>query len=183
MAGARARVALVDRDGVINRMRPDHVKRWDEFEVLPGALEALARLSTAGLDVVILTNQSAIGRGLVSRQTVDEMHGRLRELVRQRGGDIRAFLVCPHTPSDGCDCRKPAPGLLFRARDELGIDLVHAIMVGDQRSDVDAASAAGCRAILIRAQTDPAKMARSDGCPVVSNLAEAADLILGMEPG
>jgi D-glycero-D-manno-heptose 1,7-bisphosphate phosphatase len=183
MAHAKPVAVFVDRDGVINRMLPDHVKSWQEFEVLPGALEALARLTAAGLDIVVLTNQSAIGRGLVSRQTVDEIHRRLIELVRRRGGDIRAFLICPHAPADHCDCRKPAPGLLFRARDELGIDLSMAVMIGDQLSDVDAALAAGCRAIQIRPDIGAGETASRDGCPVVGSLPEAADLILRMKPG
>jgi D-glycero-D-manno-heptose 1,7-bisphosphate phosphatase len=178
MADEKPVVVFVDRDGVINRMLPNHVKSWEEFEVLPGAIEALTRLSAAGLEVVVLTNQSAIGRGLVSRQTVDEIHRRLLELVRRRGGDIRAFFVCPHTPSDHCDCRKPAPGLLFRARDQLGIDLSRAVMVGDQLSDVDAARAAGCAAILIRPPVDATETAKH-AYRVVVGLPEAADLILG----
>jgi D-glycero-D-manno-heptose 1,7-bisphosphate phosphatase len=168
---------LLDRDGIINRMRPDYVKRWEEVEIIPGSLDALARLSRGGCQLIVLTNQSAIGRGLVSRKTVDDIHDRMASLIAERGGKIRAFLVCPHTPADACDCRKPAPGLLLRARDELGVDLAHAVMVGDQRSDVEAARAAGCRAILLgsdggttRKPDDPWTSART--------LSEAADLIL-----
>jgi histidinol-phosphate phosphatase family protein len=180
MAAAEPAVVFVDRDGVINRMRPDHVKNWDEFEILPGSIDALVRLSAAGLEVVVLTNQSAIGRGLVSRETVDDIHRRLEKLVQQRGASIRAFLLCPHAPEDGCDCRKPAPGLLFRARDELGIDLSRAVLVGDQLTDVDAARAAGCRAILIRSRAGDS--GSTDGYAVVSGLPEAADLILNERP-
>jgi D-glycero-D-manno-heptose 1,7-bisphosphate phosphatase len=182
MADEKPAVVFVDRDGVINRMLPDYVKSWEEFDILPGALEALARLSAAGLDVVVLTNQSAIGRGLVTRQTVDEIHRRLLELVRQRGGDIRAFYICPHMPSDHCDCRKPAAGLLFRARDQLGIDLSKAVMVGDQLSDVQAALTAGCRPILVQPPAG-APPAAKDGVPIVIGLPEAADLILSAEHG
>jgi D-glycero-D-manno-heptose 1,7-bisphosphate phosphatase len=178
MLDAKPAVVFVDRDGVINRMLADYVKSWDEFEILPGALEALARLSAAGLEVIVLTNQSAIGRGLVSQGTVDEIHRRLLGLVRERGGDIRAFLVCPHAPEDRCDCRKPAPGLLFRARDELGIDLSRAVVAGDQLTDVDAALAAGCRAILIRSDTSVPERASRDGYAVVRSLREAVGLIL-----
>ena len=168
---------MLDRDGIINRMRPDYVKRWEEVEILPGSLETLARLSRGGCELIVLTNQSAIGRGLVSLETVRDIHARMASLVEERGGKIRAFLICPHTPADACDCRKPAPGLFLRARDELGIDLANAVMVGDQRSDVEAARAAGCRAILLDPDGDTAR--RPDAAwTTARSLSEAADLIL-----
>jgi len=158
-------------------MRPDYVKRWEEVEIIPGSLETLARLSRGGCDLIVLTNQSAIGRGLVSHKTVNEIHDRMASLVEGRGGRIRAFLTCPHTPADACDCRKPAPGLFLRARDELGVDLATAVMVGDQLSDVEAARAAGCRAILLDRDGDTAH--RPEGpWTVARSLSEAADLIL-----
>ena len=172
-------MVLLDRDGVINRMRPDYVKRWEELELLPGAVEALARLSRAGCDVVVLTNQSAIGRGLTTRKQVEEIHRRLGAVVAQAGGRIQAFLLCPHTPVDGCACRKPAPGLLLRARDELGIDLARAVLVGDQLSDLEAARAAGCSAILVDPAGDRAAQAGLPRNAWVRSLPEAADLILG----
>jgi D-glycero-D-manno-heptose 1,7-bisphosphate phosphatase len=172
-------VVFVDRDGVINRMRPEYVKRWEELELLPGAIDALARLTRAGCEVVVLTNQSAIGRGLLSREAVDEIHSRLNAVVQRAGGRIRAFLLCPHSPADGCACRKPAPGLLLRARDELGMDLTRALMIGDQPSDVEAARAAGCPAILIDPDGDRAVRAAMDPGAVAGSLLEATDLILG----
>lgn len=138
---------FVDRDGVINKRRDDYVKAPSELELLPGAIEALAAASRNGLDVIVLTNQSAIGRGLVARETVDEIHRQIADVVAAAGGSIRAFLVCPHKPEDACDCRKPAPGLFFQARDQLGVDLTRAVMIGDQPSDIEAAHAAGCAAI------------------------------------
>ena len=171
-------VVFLDRDGVINRMRPDYVRRWEDIEIIPGALEALARLASGGCELIVLTNQSAIGRGLVSRESVDAIHRRLAEVIEAGGGRVRHFLVCPHTPTDACDCRKPAPGLLLRARDELGVDLSSAVMIGDQLSDIDAARAAGCRAILIDAGGERAAELRWDRCVVVGSIAQAADLIL-----
>ena len=169
---------FVDRDGVINRMRTDYVRRWEEFEILPGALDAIARVSRSGREVIVLTNQSAISRQLVSRDVVDQIHDRLAKLVAARGGRIRAFLVCPHGPDDGCDCRKPLPGLFFRARDELGIDLAEAVMIGDQTSDLQAANAAGCDAILVDAAAVGAGNLEN-GFARVKNLVEAAQLICG----
>jgi histidinol-phosphate phosphatase family protein len=177
MRRSKALVVLLDRDGIINRMRPDYVKRWEEVDIIPGSLETLARLSRGGCELIVLTNQSAIGRGLVSQKTVNDIHDRMASLVEERGGKIRAFVMCPHTPADACDCRKPAPGLLFRARDELGVDLSNAVMVGDQLSDVEAARAAGCRAILLDPDGDTAR--KPDGpWTLARSLSDAADLIL-----
>ena len=104
MTGRPVGTVLLDRDGVINRRRDDHVKRWEEFEPLPGAVESIARISATGRDVVVVTNQSAIARDLVRREVVDDIHRRLDEMVRARGGRIAAFLVCPHGPAEGCGC-------------------------------------------------------------------------------
>lgn len=171
-------VVLMDRDGVINRMRRDYVKRWEELELLPGSLDAIARLVAAGREIVVLSNQSAIGRGLVSLETVEEINRRLRAAIERNGGAVRAFLVCPHRPEDGCTCRKPRPGLFLRARDELGVDLASAVMIGDQASDMEAARAAGCKAILVDPEGDVAGGSSHPSWPVVRNLAEATELIL-----
>jgi D-glycero-D-manno-heptose 1,7-bisphosphate phosphatase len=168
---------LLDRDGVINRMRGDYVKTWKELEVLPGALEAIARVNRTGREIIVLTNQSGISRNLVSADVVDDIHHKLAKLVARRGGQIRAFLVCPHSPRDGCNCRKPAPGLFFRARDELGVDLARAIMVGDQALDIQAAQAAGCDGILVDPAHRHARLAEIFGCATVKSLVEAAELI------
>lgn len=173
----RHRVVFLDRDGVINRMRRDYVKRWEEFELLPGAVEAIAGITATGREVIVLTNQSAIAQGLVSADIVDGIHMRLEALVADRGGHIRAFLMCPHGRDDGCSCRKPAPGLFFRARDELGVDLAEAVMVGDQAEDVRAARAAGCESILVDATGIEGPFAEAADCTVVPSLAQAAELI------
>jgi histidinol-phosphate phosphatase family protein len=172
-------VVFVDRDGVINRMRQDYVKSWLEFEPLPGAIDAMARLSSSGRDVIVVTNQSAIGRGLVSLATVQEIHDRLSAMVEAAGGEIRAFLICPHTPADNCPCRKPAPGLLRRAHDELGVDLAEAVLIGDQPTDVEAAHAAGCGAILIDATGEFVGHHNVVDCRIATSLCEAVDLVLG----
>jgi len=168
---------FLDRDGVINRMRPDYVKRWAEIEFLPGALDAIVKISRSGRQVVVLTNQSAIGQNLVSVDTVEAIHRRITALVADRGGQIKAFLLCPHRRGAGCDCRKPAPGLFFRARDELGVDLGDAVMIGDQMSDMQAARAAGVKAILIDPHGARAKLREREGCAVVADLAAAAEMV------
>src|SRR2546426_2885215 len=115
------RTVFVDRDGVINRNREAYVKRWSEVELIPDAIDAMAHISSAGADLIVLTNQSAIARRLITRKTLDNIHRRIAALVAEQGGSIKAFLVCPHAPEDKCECRKPGPGLFFRAQRELGV--------------------------------------------------------------
>jgi D-glycero-D-manno-heptose 1,7-bisphosphate phosphatase len=165
---------FLDRDGVLVRDRPDYVKGWSEVEIVPGAFAALARLRSAGARIFVATNQSAVGRGIVRREAVDDIHERLARIAEAHGAPIDGFLVCPHRPDDGCACRKPKPGLLLQAQRESGLDLSNAYMVGDQASDALAALAAGCTPILL-----------GDEAPNVSGslrartLDGAVDLIVG----
>ena len=140
---------FLDRDGVINRRRPDHVKAWEEFEFLPGVLAAMATLRSMNTPVVVVTNQGAVGRGLLSAEALGRIHTRMLQAIRAAGGHVEAIYACLHAPAENCRCRKPAPTLLQRASLELGITLPASIMVGDSRSDVEAARAAGCRPVLI----------------------------------
>ena len=144
------RALLLDRDGVMNRERADYVKNWGEFELLPGALVALSALASFDGKIVVITNQSAIGRGLVERATVDEIHRKLLELVVSNGGRIDAFFVCPHHPDEQCACRKPKPGLLLQAAAAFALHLPDCVFVGDAISDFLAAQAAGCASILVQ---------------------------------
>lgn len=141
---------LLDRDGVINRERADYVKRWDEFEFLPGVPAALRTLSALDAPIAVITNQSVIGRGLVDRAVIDAIHARLCAVVRAAGGRIDAVFVCPHAPADHCRCRKPQPGLLLDAAAYFGLDLRHSVFVGDALTDYAAARAAGCHPLLVR---------------------------------
>jgi D-glycero-D-manno-heptose 1,7-bisphosphate phosphatase len=141
---------FLDRDGVINKDRPDYVKSWEEFEFLPGVLEAFRLLAAGPQQVVVVSNQSGIGRGLVSRETVDEIHARMTEAVRRSGGRIDAIYYCPHRHDENCPCRKPRPGLVVKAARELDIDLAGSCLVGDDLKDLETAVAAGVRPILVR---------------------------------
>ena len=140
---------FLDRDGVINRRRPDHVKSWEEFEFLPGVLDALADLRSMDTRVIVITNQSVVGRGLLAAEGLRQIHTRMLQAIRATGGHVEAVYACLHAPAQGCTCRKPAPTLFYRASDDLGIRLSDSIMVGDSPTDVDAARAAGCRPVLI----------------------------------
>ncbi|MGA2618507.1 MAG: HAD-IIIA family hydrolase [Thermoguttaceae bacterium] len=142
--------AFLDRDGVIIENRPDYVKCWEEVRFLPGALAALRRLAASHLAVVIVSNQASIGRGLLAAAAAWEIHRRLVAEIERHGGRIDASYFCPHRPESGCDCRKPAAGMLHQAAAELDLDVRHSWMVGDALSDLQAARAAGARAVLVR---------------------------------
>jgi D-glycero-D-manno-heptose 1,7-bisphosphate phosphatase len=140
---------FLDRDGVINYNRADYVKTWHEFEFLPGALGALRQLAGLGWPVIVVSNQSAIGRGLISQATVADINRRMIEVVQAAGGRIDEALFCPHHPAEACACRKPQPGLLKRAAERWQIALPASFLIGDAPSDMLAAQAAGCQPILV----------------------------------
>jgi histidinol-phosphate phosphatase family protein len=172
-------VVVVDRDGVINRNLPDGVTSWDDFEFLPGALSGLAMLSEAGHQVVVVTNQANIGRGKLTRAQLDEIHRRMEVEVAAAGGVIDAIYVCEHLPEDGCHCRKPAPGLLRMAAQEMGFSLDQTYVIGDHRTDVAAARAAGAYAVLVLSgREDSVPPGTEEPDFVVTGLQEAAELLV-----
>lgn len=144
------RLILLDRDGVINEDSADFIRSVDEFILLPGALESMARLHRAGFKLGICTNQSGIGRGFISEEAVQETHRRLEADLATLGGNLDAVFYCPHLPDDDCDCRKPRPGMLLAAMTSLGVAPADTVFVGDSKRDLDAARSAGCRGVLVR---------------------------------
>jgi D-glycero-D-manno-heptose 1,7-bisphosphate phosphatase len=145
------RVVFLDRDGVINRDSPDYIKSRAEFEFLPGSLEAIRQLSEAGYRPIVVSNQSAVNRGLISINELEAIHRMLAEAVRRAGGRIDDILYCPHRPDENCPCRKPKTGLIRRAAAKHAIDPVLAVFVGDSAKDIECARNAGCRiAVLVR---------------------------------
>lgn len=143
------RTIFLDRDGVINENRDDYVKSWDEFQFLTGAREAIAHLTRAEYRIVVCSNQAAIAKGLVTMKTVEEIHRRMIAEVANGGGTIERVYYCPHGKNEHCICRKPRPGMLLQARDELGLDLRDAVFIGDSFTDIQAAIAAGVFPILV----------------------------------
>ncbi|MEZ4640061.1 MAG: D-glycero-beta-D-manno-heptose 1,7-bisphosphate 7-phosphatase [Caldilineaceae bacterium] len=141
---------FLDRDGVINENRDDYVKSWAEFRFLPGALEAIADLARLAQPIVIVTNQSAIGRGHTTHEDVQTIHQRMIAAILDAGGRVDAVLYCPHHPDAQCTCRKPQPGMLLAAAERLHIRLDQSVFVGDAESDILAAQRAGCRPVLVR---------------------------------
>ncbi len=176
------RAVFLDRDGVLIENRPGYVLSREDATLIPGSVEAIGELASTGFLAVIATNQSAIGRGLVTRGTVDEINAWLRDMVRQHGGQIARWYICPHVPDDRCRCRKPAPGMLEDAAADLDIALGSSYLIGDALSDVLAARAAGVQPILVMTgrgeETADSGDPSLDGCPVLPDLAAAVAHIL-----
>lgn len=145
----RAAVFL-DRDGVVNANRADHVLSWDQFAFLPGVLRALSMLRASGLPVIVVTNQSVVGSGVLPAADLDDIHQRMRMTVRAAGGELLDVLYCPHEKSARCACRKPRPGLFLQAAQLHDLDLSASYYVGDALTDIEAGQAAGCTCILVR---------------------------------
>lgn len=143
-------LVFLDRDGVINRDSRHFIRGVDDWNPILGSLDAIARMSRAGFRVVIVTNQSGLARGLISKVALEEIHATLESSVVDRGGRIDGILYCPHGPGDRCACRKPAPGLLERAGRERAIDVTNVPFVGDRVSDLIAARRAACRPVFVR---------------------------------
>jgi D-glycero-D-manno-heptose 1,7-bisphosphate phosphatase len=142
---------FLDRDGVIIQNQPNYIRDWSEVQFFSQALEALAWLSTTSFKVVIITNQSVVGRGIVSLQAAEEINRRVVQEIQRAGGRIDGVFMCPHAPEDGCECRKPRPGLLRQAAQALSIDLPRSMIIGDALADLQAGQAAGTqRLVLVR---------------------------------
>ena len=146
---AKIQVVFLDRDGVINVNRDDYVKSWSEFEFLPGAKDAIKMLNETNYWVIIVTNQSPIGRGIFDHNTLEEIHNKMLQELSDAGAHIDAIYYCPHSPDDECGCRKPKPGLLIRAAEELNIDLTNSWLIGDSEGDIEAGKAAGCKTFKV----------------------------------
>jgi D-glycero-D-manno-heptose 1,7-bisphosphate phosphatase len=142
---------FLDRDGVIIVNRSSYVCSWGDVVFYPGALTALRRIRSSPYKVILVTNQSAVGRGIISISQAEEINARVVEAIQQAGGCVEGVYMCPHTPEDGCACRKPQPGLILQAARELFLDVDQSILIGDALSDILAGQAAGIRhTILVR---------------------------------
>lgn len=144
------RLAILDRDGVINEDAADYIRTPEQWVPIPGSLEAIARLCRAEYRVVIVTNQSGVGRGLYTLDMMNKINMRMFELINQKGGEIDAVLFCPHAPDAGCECRKPKPGMFHELARRLKVNLTGIPAVGDSARDLEAAVAAGASPVLVR---------------------------------
>lgn len=140
---------FLDRDGVLIENRADYIRDWSQVKIFPEAIEALSNSRLESYKIVIVTNQSAVGRGIIPIETAIEINDRLVNLIHARKGKIDGTFLCPHDPEDECDCRKPKPGLLLRAAESFSLDLKCSWMIGDAWSDIQAGVAAGVRGTII----------------------------------
>jgi D-glycero-D-manno-heptose 1,7-bisphosphate phosphatase len=143
------KLVILGRDGILNEYREGHVAAPEEWQPVPGAMEAVARINHAGWHVVVATNQSGIGRGMIDMSAVNAVHAHMNRELMVQGGRIDAVFFCPHTPEDECDCRKPKPGLMLEIGRRYGLDLAQVPMVADTVRDLLAAQAAGCEPHLV----------------------------------
>jgi len=182
------RAVFLDRDGTINEER-NYLWRVEDFSFIDGAAEAIGLLKGAGFLVVVVTNQSGIGRGLYNEEDLDRLHRHMQDELGKRGAEVDACYFCPHHPQHGtgeygveCDCRKPLPGMLFRAAGELGINLSASWMIGDKLADMEAGLAAGCRTMMVRTGYGAVEAAGvPDDVPVVDDLLAAARFIIDIQ--
>ncbi len=174
---------FLDRDGVINVDRPDYVRSWSEFQFLPKVFEALRLLKKNKIRVIIITNQSAVNRGLMTLDALLEIHEKMLDAIRKNGGEVEAIYYCPHAPSENCECRKPKPGLVLRAVKERKVDLARSYFVGDSEKDEELARALELKFIRVVqglfASSHPKRSSWTTGEPLyVKNLREAVNKIL-----
>jgi D-glycero-D-manno-heptose 1,7-bisphosphate phosphatase len=179
------KLVILDRDGTINADSDAFVKSPDEWEPLPGALEAIARLNHAGWHVAVASNQSGLGRGLFDLTALNAMHAKMNKLLAAHGGRIDAVFFCPHAPEEACSCRKPLPGLFEQIGERFGVDLRGVPVVGDTPRDLQAGAAVGCEPHLVLTGKGAAWRGRplSDGFPagtrVHEDLAAFAEHLVG----
>ncbi|GGM11115.1 D-glycero-beta-D-manno-heptose 1,7-bisphosphate 7-phosphatase [Pseudomonas asuensis] len=175
------KLIVLDRDGVINRDSDAFVKSVEEWIPIPGSIEAIAQLSKAGWKVAVATNQSGIARGLFNGETLEAMHDKLRQLVNGQGGRVDLIVHCAHGPDDGCDCRKPSPGLFRQIAQHYAMnDLTGIPVVGDSLRDLTAGLALGCTPYLVKTGKGERTLQKPlpEGTQVFSDLAAVVQHLL-----
>ena len=140
---------FLDRDGILNKNKDDYVKNVSELEIFPFILEPIKKLQSAGFKIIVITNQSAINRGLITKKHLNEIHEKIQSFLIQHNTKIDYFYYCPHTPTENCYCRKPKTGLLLKAIDDFSIDVNNSWFVGDRDSDIQAGQSVGCKTFKI----------------------------------
>ena len=179
------RAVFLDRDGVINENRPNYVRTVEDLELLPNAISAVKKLSDSNFAIVIVTNQSGVGRKIIPLQAANAVNDAVVAAIEAGGGRVDGVYLCPHHPKTGCDCRKPQPGMLHQAAADLDLDLEHSYMVGDAASDVAAATAANVTGMLVltgRGKPQQKQLNAADrNCPIHPDITAAVDWILAQD--
>jgi D-glycero-D-manno-heptose 1,7-bisphosphate phosphatase len=171
---------LIDRDGVINQDSDDFIKSPEEWQPIPGSLEAIAMLTQHGYKVVVITNQSGLARGLYDHDMLKLIHAKMRDLTEEKGGKIEAIFFCPHGPDDNCSCRKPKPGLLIDFSNKKAISLSGIPFIGDSLRDLQAGLAVGAKPLLVKTGKGKKTLENNPNLnvPVFENLYDAAQFII-----
>ena len=175
------KLIILDRDGVVNQDSDQFIKSPEEWIPLPGSLEAMVRLHQGGYTLIVASNQSGLARGLFSMDTLNRIHTKMLQNLRQKGGEIDGIFFCPHGPDDGCRCRKPMPGLFEDIADRLKIKLEGVYAVGDSEHDIEAARAVKAQPVLVRTGKGERTLKKNNhlaGVPVFPDLAAFADAML-----
>ncbi len=173
---------IIDRDGVINHDSVDYIKSPKEWIAIPSSLNAITRLNHAGHQVVVATNQSGIGRGYYSPDTLEAIHQKMRDELSAVGGRLDGIYFCPHIPDDHCECRKPKPGLLIQIAKDFNVDLKQSYFIGDSFRDIQAAQQVAALPILVRTgngeRTLKENKATLRSIPVYADLSEVVGAII-----
>lgn len=169
------RAVFLDRDGTINE-EMGYINHLSRFQLLPKSARAIARLNQAGLAVVVVTNQSGVARQYFPASLIEQVHAKMQELLAAQGARLDGIYVCAHGPEAGCRCRKPKPGLLEQAAQDLGIDLKKSYMVGDRFNDLQVAAAVGAKGILVLTGYGQGEVEHYQGERLVTPAFIAADL-------
>lgn len=179
------KLIILDRDGVINYDSDDFIKTPDEWQPIPGSMEAITRLNQAGYRIVIITNQSGLSRGLFTLDDLNQIHNKMYKQLADMGGTIEAIFFCPHGDKENCKCRKPRPGLFHELANRLGISLENVPVVGDSLRDLQAALASGAKPVLVLTGNGESTLSQLEGfddVPVYNNLATFVDSWLEEKP-
>jgi len=176
------KLIILDRDGVINEDSDDYVKSAEEWYPIPGSLEAIARLKQVGYTIAVATNQSGIGRGLYSFEDFEDMCEKMDVMLDQVNGYVDGIFLCPHAPTEGCNCRKPLPGLFHQIMDAFELEsLDGVVVVGDSLRDLQAGQAVGCNPVLVKTGKGERTLAKQEGLEgvaVYNDLSEFVDTLL-----
>jgi D-glycero-D-manno-heptose 1,7-bisphosphate phosphatase len=177
----QTKAIVLDRDGLINRDSENYIRSPNDWQPLPGSLEAIAALKKNGWKVAIATNQSGLARGLFNISVLDAIHQKMRSELQVRGGAIDHIEYCPHGPDDGCNCRKPQPGMFLSIARCFGVPLQGVPIVGDSARDIQAAISVGARPILVLSGNGERHLAQGlipQGVEVFENLAKAVESLI-----
>lgn len=172
---------ILDRDGVINYDSVEYIKSPEEWQAIPGSLEAIAKLNQHNFQVLVATNQSGVARGYYDLITLNRIHEKMFNELLKRGGHIQEIFYCPHHPQDNCPCRKPKPGLIHQMQSKYALNPAETYFIGDSLVDVQAANAVGCKPLLVATGKSKINNRPHDeayNVPIFRDLAQAVDYVL-----